>query len=734
MRLNQAHKSNKFRSKSGIVLFVVLGGIFVLTILVLSYNHLVRGKFNENREILTHIRAMKCAQAVSRYIVAKMKADLGDANSVEENSPGNILRTIVFKENNPDIISDKLEEKWLDKIDYDDMALKLLAGYTLEDFSINTEVKFSDIVQLKEHQENGEFFFNFEKAGKMEVFVSVEINGALEEWSEIRPFRVIVPYPVPLTKFSLYVRRAVNSTDPVRYNTVAIDSSSNGKVAGGSAARPFVLNNGFQGENYNREADIWKKRGWVYLGGGNVLLNRAAGNTNYGQRYHSYFPEANMPVALVLQFPGFSPLTVGSKNLVFRMARWGFSKSMLSGTSAEMWKNILEWQLANHPPSSQKRWWLSSSLHLFGKVGNSDAERNLSITRVCGKVYDRFIEVGYIVPEGNGEAPVGAVIGLNKTEFNKASRKPGSSLPQSAANAASSFTTDTWVDNELIYLPVSPEARLGVPDFRELEDFFKNLPYQRGSGRISYNKIMSRADFSPYHESYNMIAQYAKNSQNINLPPLSVVPEIDTTDFALEVLDHDLSALQIPEIVTDDSPLMGMNKRICYEIQAQEGEDLKQTLKTNFCNPSNNDFQLGNSVVKVADNGEGLQLMNNMGAESGGTIIVEDSFTVGTFRKVSSPEKSPLVLMSEKGSISVNNKGQHPTLAYLIALNKNKGQVKPVDAGLPLNLIGGIAATDLDPQQIKGGGQLYYNPSLDPVADNFSRHIGVVIGPAGGSQ
>lgn len=725
--------NNKLQTKSGIVLFVVLGGIFVLTILVLSYNHLVQGKFNENREILTHIRAMKCAQAVSRYIVAKMKADLGDTTSVEENSPGNVLRTVVFTENNPDKLSEKLKDKWLDKIDCDEMALKLLAGYTLEDFSINTEVKFSDIVQLKELQENGEFFFNFEKAGKMEVFVRVEVNGALEEWSEIRPFRVIMPYPAPMTKFSLYVRSAVNSANPVRYNTVAIDSSSSGKPVGGSS-RPFVLNNGFQGENYNRESDIWKKRGWVYLGGGNVLLNRAAGGKNYGQRYHSYFPEANMPIALVLQFTGFSPLPVGNKNLVFRMARWGFSNSMLSGSSSAMWKNILEWQLIDHPPSSQKRWWLSSFLHLFGRTGSSDAERNLSITRVCGKVYDRFIEVGYIVPEGNGEAPLGAVIGLNKSEFDKASRKPGASLAQSVSNAANSFTTDTWVDNELIYLPASPEGSLGVPDLRELEDFFKNLPYQRGSGRISYNKIMSRADFAPYHESYNMIAQYAKNSQNINVPPLSAVPDIDRTDFALEVLGHDLGALQIPEIVSDDSPLIGMNKRVCYEVQAREGESLQEILKANFCNPSNNDFKLGNAVVKVLSNGQTLQLMNNMGAESGGTIIAEDSLTVGTFRKVSSPEKSPLVLMSENGAISVNNKGQHPTLAYLIALNKNNGQIKLVDARLPLNLIGGMAVNDLDPQQIKGGGQLYYNTSLDPVADNFSRHIGVVIGPAGGSQ
>ena len=59
----------RFCDRRGVVLFVVLGGIFVLTILVMAYNHLVQGKFNESREILKHLRAMKCAQAAARMLV-----------------------------------------------------------------------------------------------------------------------------------------------------------------------------------------------------------------------------------------------------------------------------------------------------------------------------------------------------------------------------------------------------------------------------------------------------------------------------------------------------------------------------------------------------------------------------------------------------------------------------------------------------------------------------------------
>jgi Tfp pilus assembly protein PilX len=47
--------NNKLQTKSGIVLFVVLGGIFVLTILVLSYNHLVQGANVSEKPITTSI-------------------------------------------------------------------------------------------------------------------------------------------------------------------------------------------------------------------------------------------------------------------------------------------------------------------------------------------------------------------------------------------------------------------------------------------------------------------------------------------------------------------------------------------------------------------------------------------------------------------------------------------------------------------------------------------------------
>jgi hypothetical protein len=720
-------------NRRGVILFVVLGAIFVLTILILSYNHLVQGKFNENREILSHIRAMKCAQAISRFVVEKMKADLKDVNSIEKNSPGNILRTSVFIENSADKLSEKLQSAWLEKINFSEITQKLFGELSTKKVSVSAAVDFKDLIFLSDKKKDGEIFLDFEKAGKMIVSVEVTIGSTREEWVEERPFRVIIPYPMPLTKFSLYLREATNSVNPVKFNTVTIESASTGNIAAGSS-RPFVIDNGFPGENYNRQPDIWKKRGWIYLGGDVLLMNRAAGNRNYGQRYHSYFPDANMPVALVLQFPGFSPVPVGSKNLGFRMARWGFSNSIQTGTSSSMWKKILAWQMKDPKLSADKRWWQSTCLHLFGEVGKSKAEQNLSITRVCGKVYDRFLEMGYLIPSTDGEPPIGAVIGLSKSSFEQTSGQAKKGIIKTIKDKANSFIADTWVDKNIIFLPASPQNRLGVPDLREMEDFFANLPYSTSGDEISYEKIMSRANYCAYHETYNLIAQYSQNTQNINLPPPMQVPEIDHETFDLSVMGIDTSKIKIPEIAPAANSSLGMDKRVCYEVKAGPKENLLALLKENFCNKANNDFQLGNSVVKVITGKSGLKLMDNLGAETGGMIMVDGPIEVGTFRKAASAEKAPLVFMAEKGSITVKNNGLHPTLAYLIALENGNGQIKTSNPNSPFNLIGGMAAHTFDPAQIRAGGKLFYNQSLDPTSEIFGRYLGVVIGPAGGES
>lgn len=723
--------SNIKLSRRGVVLFVVIGGIFVLTILILAYNHLVQGKFNESREILKHLRALKCAQAASRFLISKLKTDLSDAGSKDENSPGYLLRTKVFLQNDAKKLSEAMEQNWVSKLDFDMLIKKLFGDEPTKDVVINHTVSFSDITLLSTLKQDNEIFLEYEKAGKMTVSIEVFIGNTREVWQESRPFRVVVPFPMPLTKYTMYLRQATDDVNPVKFNTIAIESPATGNVAQGSD-KPLIIDNGFPGDQFNRQVDIWKKRGWIYLGGGNLLLNRAAGHLKYGQRYHSYYPEAENPITLLLNFSNFNGVDVNGHTMMFRIARWGFSDALLTGPAADMWRKILEFQYNEHKPEKEKNWWMSTCLHLFGEAGGGDKDRHLSITRVTGKVYDRFLELSYLIPGAGAEPPVGAVVGLRQTDYEKYSGKKRNIIPSKLKDLDKTFIKDVFVDKNLVFLPAPPDAALGVPDLSEMEDFFIALPYSAPGNAVSYEKIMSKADFCQYDESYNMIAQYANSLQNINIPPKVAVPEINDMNFGTTVMGVDCRNLKIDQIGECKDAALGLTKRVCYEVEAQKGEDLFQLLRKHFCMTQNSDFNLANAVVRVKTGGKGLRLGDNLGANTGGTIIVDGPIETGTFRSTDSPEKAPLMIMAEKGAITVKNSGQHPTLAYLVAMDKVGGEIKAANKQAPLNLFGGIAAHTLNPANLGGGGSIFYNQGFDPVADTFGGFVGVVIGPAGG--
>ena len=70
--------------------------------------------------------------------------------------------------------------------------------------------------------------------------------------------------------------------------------------------------------------------------------------------------------------------------------------------------------------------------------------------------------------------------------------------------------------------------------------------------------------------------------------------------------------------------------------------------------------------------------------------------------------------------------------AYLVALGEG-GTIKANNADSPLLVRGGIAVSELEPDNLpKAGGYMVYNLAFDPVGDNFLKYFGIAIGPVGG--
>ncbi|KAF1080887.1 MAG: hypothetical protein GQF41_2701 [Candidatus Rifleibacterium amylolyticum] len=708
--MNKNGQMNSNNNRAGIVLFVVLGGIFILSILIMSYNHLVRGKFNESRELLKHLRAMKCAQSISRYIIGRMKLDLVDPGT-DSNSSGQILRA-AFRENSASGIRDNIIANWFPQIGISDLRAGLTGNQPYE-VSVQTNFEVSDVKSLDDGKG---FYLSFEKSGKITISVSVQVDKAVETWEETRPFRVVMPFPLPITKFNLYLRDA-SGGDETKFNTVTIATPDTGEVIANSP-RPLVLINGEPTTSSTPE-DVWKKRGWVYLGGGPLLLNRAAGTGAYGQNFHSYFPSADKPITLIFNF---GPWPVGTHQVCFSVARWGFADTVYSGTHGQLWEKVLKRDFTRYPPATAKSRWASTCLHLFGASATDNGASMISHTRVTGDVKDRFLEICYLA-DASTKVPVGAMISMGSNEYRAATSQ--------ASNIAGMSTL--FVENKLVHMPNGPSA-LGVQDMHELEPLFLSIPWLSTDGSLCYYTIMSKVDDCSYNEIYDMIAQYTSTNQKIDIPPSDAAPLTSERLFLEEINGIDTRNIEIDKIADSDDTTLGMARRICYEVKVGAGEDAFALLKEHFCHDNSLRLNLGNAVLKVVTgNNAGMTLADGLGRHTGGNLIVDGPITVGTFEQADSAFEPPLMITAEKGAITIKNNGTNSTLAYLMALDKTAGEIRYSNPNSPINLVGGIAANTLNPANIAGGGSLTYNINLDPVNPAFtSKYVGVVIGPAGG--
>ena len=180
-------------------MFVVIGAILVLSLLVISYNYLVRGKFNESREILKHVRATKCSQSVCKYIFAYLFRDLYDSNK-ETNSSGQVLRKIFYECNDQYKLKERFEKEWLNNIDYKGICKSILEDTIGNDgIDCEVEVGFSNINSLDSLRNSkgissSVFFFDGEKVGRLTIRVNVKIGRSNGIWQETRPFKVVFPF------------------------------------------------------------------------------------------------------------------------------------------------------------------------------------------------------------------------------------------------------------------------------------------------------------------------------------------------------------------------------------------------------------------------------------------------------------------------------------------------------------------------------------------------------------
>lgn len=735
-------RNTKGLNRKGIVMFVVLGAILVLGVLVFSYNFFVRGKFNESREILMHLRASKCAQAVSTYVFTHLLSDL-QASSDDTNA-GEILREKVFVSNDKSQLSELIKEEWFDKIGCNDLVHSLLDG-TVGNEEINWDVEFgfTDIKTLSSlNSDENVFFFPMEKVGRLTIKVTIMIGHSREIWQETRPFKVVTPFPTPLTKFSFYWKDGVEVTDPYCFNNVIVNSD-NGKPVSGSKY-PFIFDNGSGVGNDNQDEDLWKYRGWIYVGGSDLCLNRACGDLKYGQRYYSYPRGTAAPSTLMLDFHGGDKLDniteKESDRLGFRVAHWGFSDAVVTNGDDNMWKKILKGEFEENPYDTNKTYWQSSSLHLFSELNVLDSNASNfvpSITRVTGKVQDRFMEMGYLLPINSSTSIFGAVINYyDKESFEEARSDDESSDVRILENNS--------ID-EFLFFPKGFDYEKNMVLARNLRSYFCNRDFKYNDytnpNEVSYRNVMSKILMHGIDEIYDVIAAYSVNSNNINLPPTKLVPRTTEMSFNppdnnidMGVLPDSMKDLKIDKIGDVEDTTLGLKLRTCYVLNGTS-EEIQNALLTIFGSNSNGfGLNLNNLVYRMNSKDEMVNLGSNLSVKTPGTIFSDGPITIGSFAKTGEPDKVPMMVLAGNGGISIDNAGDNEIRAYLVALGEG-GTVKANNAGAPLYIRGGMAVKTFSPDNLpNAGGYLAYNLNLDPTNKDgrFTKFFGVAFGPKGG--
>lgn len=732
--------SFKRNNRKGVVIFVVMGSIFVLAVLVMSYNYLVRGKFNESKEILKHLVVSRCAKSTCEYIFAYLQNDLQNINA-----SGNSLKEIFLKPKSGSDLYDNFTKNWLNDKEEEigKFAFDILEGNIVKGVepNVNVIVDFSEIKLLKDLKSGNEpdIFLENEKVGRLTIRVEITVEHSREIWQETRPFKVVCPFPVPVTKFTFYWNDGAK--EPYQFNTVSIDDDGNP-----TNRTPFRLING---DDEETKGDVWKNRGWIYIGGiGDLFLNRACGDKKYGQRFYTYKYKQENPSTLMMTFPNdidgweASEKEYKGERLGFRTAYWGFSETLTNTSDNETWEKILRSEYNDHPLSdaNNKKYWQSSCLHLFSikDVENNDGDENVvpSITRVTGKVYDRFIEMGYLLPRSSSDVLFAAVINLNEDEFEEERREHMAFLRDNPG-------FDKYNYDKYLFIP--DDSQVGDDEKKILQEYFNSVKYKNTEdpNGVAYKTVMSKVvDDQLIDITYDVVHQYCNNTSNNSLPPeKSSVPRINDLSFwttnekPYDDFPDNAKSMQIKDIGSMEDKTLGLNLRKCYKLKGSS-EQIISVLDTNFGSNVDGGFgwNLNNLVYEVESEGQSgeidlgvIKRINSPGAiySNDGSIKV-DSYSENYYN-----DKS-LLLLTAKGAISVNNSEKSIVPAYLIALGEN-GTVKKLNDEASLNIRGGMAVKDFTLESIpKKGGYLEYNTQLDPTKETFKDCIGVALGPRGG--
>ncbi|OGM07724.1 MAG: hypothetical protein A2008_02325 [Candidatus Wallbacteria bacterium GWC2_49_35] len=236
--------------KKGFILYFALGIMMLIAMLVFAYNTFVRG----DAALTFHVVDAETSDAVTQSVLNITIRELFDKI--------NDFDVAVGKKTTIDLSGNPFLKVYKDKYG----SLFSMAA----SFTILTKRAFPQPAGLRSSPDPQEGF------GTILIEVATTYKGVRRYMKDVREYKLVNIIPPVYSHFTIFVRDAGKDGQPLKYNAVLCDED--GRCV--SDIKPLELNNG---SSYTYPLE---KRGWIFLGGGRLVLKLGQGYEDGGEAYH----------------------------------------------------------------------------------------------------------------------------------------------------------------------------------------------------------------------------------------------------------------------------------------------------------------------------------------------------------------------------------------------------------------------------------------------------------------
>ena len=504
--------------------------------------------------------------------------------------------------------------------------------------------------------------------------------------------------PGIMGKFTLYLNDSVKKSEN-DYNIIRNDYK--GMITDGP--QPILLYNhatpGYPIEPGNiadilrdeKDPEVWKQRGWIWLKGSKCRLNLCSGAGDLGEIFHFYDvsnPNEFSPVR-------FSPLTQNLPESFFKPMNlpWDRSNINVKNTPYRFWHSFIldsfhdrsrrmdgeaMYEGSILSDYERKHYGAKSSvLHLFGDARKGYQSR----TRVIGPVYSAFVRFANL--EVKPEDP------NVKAIFESQNPKPIYLLRSIPEESYSDFIDIIEFSGRRVGGPIMKTGTL-----------FKNYN--------EYSSLMSSIVEMPYVESYNTMQDICDNKTDRTFPRYKKILNLDTKGETLISRNNNTYYKGEPKI--DDS----------ISLIQQRVQNTVSTPADFWEKYLNEDGELElNSVVSIKNiNGDEF-IMPPPGkpqpliVKGGGMILLEKGSIV--LRGVSLSDSSEILTVAMNGDGKIRFESTMTNMVDIIA------PYAEVDYGSKFEIFGSLCAKNIYADHRFQGGIIRYRQAQDPSRDDYDK-------------